>query len=185
MIIIQNCFWHGTQHLGPLTFFLVSKYGEWAAVTFFRLPTTFGKHRRYEVHLRMVLYDLCFYLEPFILRHRPGLVHCKPPLLSNLNGCIPQWWLYIWTTSNEFEQMNIVDTVYKGLYFLHLLLLLLPHLQSFGSFGLQLPLSSPRLGGSLRWMTWLCNVHASNSLLSTARLSVFRSGACTTGSTSL
>ena len=41
--------------------------------------------------------------------------------------------------------MNIVDTVYKGLYFLHLLLLLLPHLQSFGSFGLQIPLSSPRL----------------------------------------
>ena len=99
MIIIQNCFWHGTQHLGPLPLFLVSKYGEWAVVTFFRLPTTFGKHRRYDAHESMkVFQDLCFYLQPFILRHRPGLVHCKPPLLSNLNGCISQWWLIIWTT---------------------------------------------------------------------------------------
>ena len=98
-IIIQNCFWHGTQHLGPLPLFLVSKYGEWAVVTFFRLPTTFGKHRRYDAHESMkVFQDLCFYLQPFILRHRPGLVHCKPPLLSNLNGCISQWWLIIWTT---------------------------------------------------------------------------------------
>ena len=110
MIIIQNCSWHGTQHLGPLPFFLVSKYGEWAVVTFFRLPTTFGKHRRYDAHESMkVFQDLCFYLQPFILRHRPGLVHCKPPLLSNLNGCISQWWLIIWTTLDEFEKVYIVN----------------------------------------------------------------------------
>ena len=107
MIIIQNCVWYSTQHLELLPFFLVSKYGEWAVVTFFRLPTTFGIYRRYEAHLsKKVFNELCFYLQPFVLRHRPGLVHCKPPLLSNLNGCMDAW-----KTLDEIEQMYIVDTV--------------------------------------------------------------------------
>ena len=76
-----------TQHLGPLPFFLVSKYGEWAVVTFFWLPTTLEE----VAYFIMKLCELCFHLQSFILRHGPSLVHCEPPLFSNLNWGISQW----------------------------------------------------------------------------------------------
>ena len=40
----------------------------------------------HEDNIRIMLY-----LQSFILRHGPGLVHCEPPLFSNLNWGISQW----------------------------------------------------------------------------------------------
>ena len=125
-----------TSHFGPLAFFLVSKYGEVAMVTFFWLDTTYNiKNINGPRSWIWVTH-----LQSCVLGHWPRLVHRLLSLLGHLRTNLR-------SSSHDVPRVYNVSRHYRGeeevmvhlLQFFLIFLLLLFH---FGCLRFQLPLSS-------------------------------------------